>query len=651
MMRVALLALLVHARAATHADRAAQSCLTDPEQQCDEQCPRTTYSRACLISKVPFRTPYGRVKCCLRCCLRHWLGAYGLDRRWAEFRAEQGGTGRIDDMLIGGTMLHGPSGTLPFASRRVSRDKMPWASERWTAEERAVEATQARPKRTPGPVTAQDRHKVDEFLWSLRRTRSANAGNGVGQWTKNDAWLELHFGDSCGLFNRVNPFGTYLGLSLASLLRFYLPRIVGNRSLTLVTSSDCDVPLRPTRASPFLNMTELLKSVHLKAWYANNPSDGLVDSIGRIHAPHPKLKAYATGVLNPHQWVRALDGREATGDRQGPLVCCCMAMLATPSSSVDYDKPREYTSQIKRVRERSLRLMDHDHVLSEAGMMWRYGPNRRGTGEIFTRVRRFAVLDELTKNGFDCADRSARSSDELRQLYFESDFVVSPQGKGRTNYREWEALAAGGIPLVDYDPSPAAAELYEGLPVVRVRNWKKVTPAYLDAVRERVFDAVAQGDINMAKLYLPYWLHEFTAGLEDTTEPPAPATRPPLPTCAVVIGGDPEVGRFGQVFRPATYTGDGKRRVPRLQARDCEQMVERRVGKRNGKRFCPPGLLAVLDARRACRAVTVFGGGASDVASQILADWGTFGLVTLVPYEGRAEMIHRDYMPAFADKN
>jgi hypothetical protein len=39
------------------------------------------------------------------------------------------------------------------------------------------------------------------------------------------------------------------------------------------------------------------------------------------------------------------------------------------------------------------------------------------------------------------------------------------------------------------------------------------------------------------------------------------------------------------------------------------------------------------------------------VASQILADWGTFGLVTLVPYEGRAEMIHRDYMPAFADKN
>ena len=114
-------------------------------------------------------------------------------------------------------------------------------------------------------------------------------------------------------------------------------------------------------------------------------------------------------------------------------------------------------------------------------------------GETMSRVRRFAVLDELTENGFDCSDRTARSGEELRELYFGSDFVVSPQGKGRTNYREWEALAAGAIPLVDYDSSAAMAELYQGLPVVRVRDWKKVTPAYLDAVRTRVFDAVAQG--------------------------------------------------------------------------------------------------------------------------------------------------------------
>ena len=116
--------------------------------------------------------------------------------------------------------------------------------------------------------------------------------------------------------------------------------------------------------------------------------------------------------------------------------------------------------------------------------------------------------------------------------------MVSPQGKGRTNYREWEALAAGAIPLVDYDSSAAMAELYQGLPVVRVRDWKKVTPAYLDAVRTRVFDAVAQGGVSMSKLYVPYWLHEFTKSLDDA---PAPAAAPPRqqPTCAIVVGNDP----------------------------------------------------------------------------------------------------------------
>ena len=142
-------------------------------------------------------------------------------------------------------------------------------------------------------------------------------------------------------------------------------------------------------------------------------------------------------------------------------------------------------------------------------MRWRYGPNRRGLGETMSRVRRFAVLDELTENGFDCSDRTARSGDELRELYFGSDFVVSPQGKGRTNYREWEALAAGAIPLVDWDPSPAMAELYEGLPVVRVRDWRAGTPEFLDTELARLRSEA----LDMKKLYLPYWIARLTEAL------------------------------------------------------------------------------------------------------------------------------------------
>ena len=115
-MRLSCLALLVQAAVANDADVATQECLDNQDLECTEECPpRRVYSRACLVSTVPFRTPYSRVKCCLRCCLKYWLKEYGLDRRWAAFRAEQGGDGRIDDILLGGTLRHGPSGTLPFA--------------------------------------------------------------------------------------------------------------------------------------------------------------------------------------------------------------------------------------------------------------------------------------------------------------------------------------------------------------------------------------------------------------------------------------------------------------------------------------------------------------------------------------------------------
>ena len=98
-------------------------------------------------------------------------------------------------------------------------------------------------------------------------------------------------------------------------------------------------------------------------------------------------------------------------------------------------------------------------------------------------------------------------------------FVVSPQGKGRACHREWEALAAGAVPLVDWDGSPAMAKLYDGLPVVRVRDWSALTPAFLQAEWERLQRAARAGELSWSKLYLPYWLDRFTAHMEPVLPP------------------------------------------------------------------------------------------------------------------------------------
>ena len=54
-------------------------------------------------------------------------------------------------------------------------------------------------------------------------------------------------------------------------------------------------------------------------------------------------------------------------------------------------------------------------------------------------------------------------------------------------------------------------------------------------------------------------------------------------------------------------------------------MMQRRVNRLE----CPPDILAVVEARRDCREVVVFGS-LDGVEGQIVADWEAFGLVTLV---------------------
>jgi len=87
---------------------------------------------------------------------------------------------------------------------------------------------------------------------------------------------------------------------------------------------------------------------------------------------------------------------------------------------------------------------------------------------------------------------------------------VSPQGKGRACHRDWEALAAGAVPLLDWDASPAMADLYAELPVVRVKDWRGVTPSFLADALADVKRRAARREIDMRRLYLPYWVARFT---------------------------------------------------------------------------------------------------------------------------------------------
>jgi len=126
---------------------------------------------------------------------------------------------------------------------------------------------------------------------------------------------------------------------------------------------------------------------------------------------------------------------------------------------------------------------------------------------------RARIAHQLNRSGFDCgmllAGGEERSWGQTMSLYAEHRFVLAMHGKGNQDFRIWEILLAGAVPVMErFDEQD---ELLEGLPIVRVANWSDMTPASLHGEWVRILRGVQNGSLSWTKLYLPYWLSRFTA--------------------------------------------------------------------------------------------------------------------------------------------
>ena len=79
-----------------------------------------------------------------------------------------------------------------------------------------------------------------------------------------------------------------------------------------------------------------------------------------------------------------------------------------------------------------------------------------------------------------------------------SAFEIAPRGIAWDTYRLWESLYVGTIPIVRTSPLD---ELYSGLPVLIIKDWKEVTDDFL-----RKKEAEMQNQTyNLEKLSMEYW--------------------------------------------------------------------------------------------------------------------------------------------------
>lgn len=167
-------------------------------------------------------------------------------------------------------------------------------------------------------------------------------------------------------------------------------------------------------------------------------SDPRVD---KIFATNPsqvneKLHGYPIGLKASRRWHSHLDGREATVQNRTNLLECGGITFWIAA----------------KILGRNGELMENE-------------------GETGAGLRRGKSM-KLKRNGFSCGGKI--DPDEYIERLLQSKFVFSPRGFGQQNYREWEAMVAGAVPLID-TPPPTHAELYAGLPYVAVSDWSKIT--------------------------------------------------------------------------------------------------------------------------------------------------------------------------------
>ena len=124
--------------------------------------------------------------------------------------------------------------------------------------------------------------------------------------------------------------------------------------------------------------------------------------------------------------------------------------------------------------------------------------------DLYRPEKRQRVLSKVLTNECVVFQTKPLPRKQLWRKWGEYAFVLSPHGRGLDCHRTWEALCCGHMVLV---PSSPLDSLYEGLPVIPIKDWNEVTPQNMDVWLDRYSGC----KIEEEKLMSRYWVSKMRA--------------------------------------------------------------------------------------------------------------------------------------------
>ena len=180
------------------------------------------------------------------------------------------------------------------------------------------------------------------------------------------------------------------------------------------------------------------------------------------------------------------------------------AVLATQHTTIWHPKIVSVPVGVPRGRAAITRHLEsadgaktQDLLINNSGWGHRTEVNERVSANFGGRVR----------NSFGC------SQAEYFQSVSRSRFVLCPSGFGWDNYRIWETLTLGSIPVLEY--SQGFHTVLDDLPVLWVEHFDQVTPELLATAYPDILSRCDR--YNYRRLTRQWWVARV-AGLRNTTE-------------------------------------------------------------------------------------------------------------------------------------
>jgi hypothetical protein len=165
------------------------------------------------------------------------------------------------------------------------------------------------------------------------------------------------------------------------------------------------------------------------------------------------------------------------------LVCIPLGIPWTDDHMISYPLMSAYFADLKLAKYFSDKPI-HTYFNAQITHIWRNKIKKYFQKKSFCTVSDFVPFEEYMTH------------------LASSRFVISPRGFNIDCFRTWEALYAGSIPVVE---SHGIDAVYEGLPVIIVKDLKEVTEDFLDAEFEKMKGKV----FHLERLHIDYWLSQI----------------------------------------------------------------------------------------------------------------------------------------------